>query len=121
MLYSVSTRFIDICTSDYVLDHCNGDNECLIGVSVGHDTKWESLLDDVMSEVWQQDKIPADVSDDMIKAEIESDVMRASNVVGSMTASGVFDNHDEDDEADYVDSDSMAWFRITWQEKEDNT
>lgn len=121
MSYTVSTRLIDICTPDYVLDHCNGETECLIGVSVNPDTKWETLLDDVMHEVNQQEKIPEAVTDDMIKASIESDVMHASNAVGSMTASGVFDNHDEEDPDDYVGSECMAWFRISWEEIDADT
>lgn len=109
--YMISARFIEICTSDYVLDHCNGDDECLIGVSLAADMKESDILDSATDEAGMHDKIPAGITCANIRTALESPCSAVSQTLAGMVACGHFD---EDSDAPYADIEALAWIRITW-------
>lgn len=50
---TVSIRHVDTCLSCYVLDHCNGERETLLGVPVNNGTTYEDVFLAVAAE-WNE-------------------------------------------------------------------
>lgn len=110
MAYSVSCRHVDTCLPCYVQDHCNGDDECLLGVPVtGSDRVWhvrQCLEFDAMRG--GADSFPDDMSDAAILAAI-ADAWRGAHPLKA------FDSSLERATDDDMGESCYAWFRFTWE------
>ncbi len=112
MSYSVSLRHVDTCLPCYVQDHCNGDDECLVGVPVARrDRVWhvrQCLEFDVLRGA--SDSFPADMPDDVILAAI-ADAWRGAHPLKAWDRSLEPDNSEDMGESCY------AWFRFSWEQE----
>lgn len=97
---------VDTCLPCYVLDHCNGDNEALVGVPVDRATRHWQLRESLEREIFDYcDKIPAD-KDEELKAAI-------AELFAGVHPLSTFDSSLEPAADDWEES-CMAWFRVTW-------
>lgn len=105
---TLNVYHVDTCLPCYVLDHCNGETEMLIGVPVDKASRMHMVRRDLESEVRNYgDKLSDEFSD--------SDV---ANAIGELFQ-GVhplkaFDKSLER-AADETDESCYAWFRFAWE------
>lgn len=105
-------RHIDTCLSCYVLDHCNGDHELLLGAYVTA----ESTMDDVKAELLSE--IGAS---DYDKPGFDYDAARAAiaEAFEGMNGDALFDSRLEPVDPDDDTAESCyAWFRLSWEAPE---
>lgn len=105
---TVTVRHIDTCLSCYVLDHCNGDNELLLGVSVDRGTRHYQLRAALLDE-WHSncdERVPESVTDDVFRSAV-------LDCFSSAHPLATFDRG-----LDYSTEDSetcFAWFKVSWE------
>ena len=106
--YTLDCSHVDTCLPCYVLDHCNGEDEMLVGVPVDRSTRHWQLRRDLEAEVFAYgDEIPEAVTDAQVSAAI-AECFAGAHPLGTFNSSlGAGD----DDEPCY------AWFRFTWEGK----
>jgi hypothetical protein len=111
MTSRVSIRHVDTCLSCYVLDHCNGEHELLIGVHVDS----ASTIADVKAAVLDEWRAGDDygLSDPPSEAEFAEAVNEA---FASADPAALFDSRlDPREEADDCSESCQAWFRLSWE------
>lgn len=107
---SISITHVDTCLSCYVLDHCNGDNETLLGVPVDSSSRVWNVIDGVMEELANDERIPDWVSERMIDEAIK-DLRNGAHP---------FKTFDKSLEPNKENSETcFAWFRVTWDDEPD--
>lgn len=112
---SINIRHVDTCLPCYVLDHCNGERETLLGVAVTSESTYASVKRDLIAE-WNGADLygKADVPDDSaVLAEIESEFSGAPDMAAPFTPS-LEPSEDDDEPGESV----SAWFRIEWEAPE---
>jgi hypothetical protein len=113
--YTASFSHVDTCLPDYVLDHCNGDDECLLGVYVDGNTTYEQLKAGLREELDSSDWGIPDEAWDAVDVALE-DLFRP---VDSMSTA--FDNRLETRSDDDCGLPSCyAWFRLSWEQNDDD-
>ncbi len=105
---TVNVQYIDTCTSDYLTDHCNGDNEALFGVPVHAGDTVYSVMVGLEAEALQIDTIPTGISDQTIKRAIHRLFHGAPCRLDAAWSEYLPDVDDEHAET------SFAWFRFSW-------
>jgi hypothetical protein len=115
MTYTVSVRHVDTCLPCYVLDHCNGDDECLLGVPVSRADRVHHVKAALISEARQTfDTFP----DDLPESAIESAIVEAwegAHPLKAWDRSLDRDTGAEDGESVY------SYFRFSWTREEPET
>lgn len=113
MRYAINIEHVDTCLSCYVLDHCNGDDETLIGVAVDGKSTYASVKSDLWEEICNNYRLfPEDMRDIEIRIAINALFEPVTDL------SAYFDPSLENTEEDEMGDMPCAWFRFTW-EKED--
>ena len=110
--YTVDVSHVDTCLPDYVLDHCNGDDELLVGLSLG--TSAEEAADSIAEECGNSDKVPAELSHEAIREA-------AAATCAHVDLRYIDSDGNPCDEApeDRDSEEPQAWFRVTWVESDD--
>lgn len=107
--HSLSVRHVDTCLPCYVQDHCNGENEMLIGVPVDKASRMHTVRRDLAAEVRAYgDKLPAEFTD----SDVESAIGDMFKGVHPLKA---FDSSLDRASADDMGESCYAWFRFTWE------
>lgn len=102
-------RHVDTCLPCYVLDHCNGETESLVGVPVDGATTYAELREALESEIrWSVDR-PEGIATADLRAALDDLFANVSNPQEPFDSS--LEMPDEEDGA--ADS-SLAWFRVSW-------
>lgn len=103
----IEIRHVDTCLPDYVLDHCNGENEALIGVPVDRSTRHWQMRQDIDLEIFNCGKLPdSDVLPGPQIAAAIDECFSGAHPLACFDSS--LDNASEHGDTCY------AWFRITW-------
>jgi hypothetical protein len=111
----VTVRHVDTCLASYVLDHCNGEREALLGVAVDHESTYASVKADLIREWCELDLYgrTAPPDDSAVIDEIESEFAGAPDpsalFAPSLVAPAIGDESADTDESVY------AWFRVSWE------
>ncbi len=105
---TVHIQHVDTCTPDYVLDHCNGDNETLFGVIVDGATTCGEVKANLIWEGERSDSLPDSVTDAAFAAAVNALFADDSDAKAFCPALDVGDPDDG-----YAD-DCQAWFRVSW-------
>jgi len=105
-------RLIDTCLASYVLDHCNGPNELLIGIPVWRESCNVDVKNDLLCGIRDSEFEPEDkpgFDDDAAKAAVESYFAEADPAAPWPPSIHVEASNDDDDgEA------PCSWFRLSW-------
>lgn len=110
MRYTLEIAHVDTCLSDYVLDHCNGDDEQLFGVHVDGATRVYTVKSDLASEIRAYgDKLPEEINDEQVAAAI-AETFRGAHPL--KTFDRRLDRASVDD--DFSGEIAQAWFRASW-------
>lgn len=105
--YTLSISHVDTCLPCYVQDHCNGDDEMLLGVPVDSSSRNHQVRDSLIDEVRNYgDKLPDSITDNEVKAAI-IDLFKQAHPFGVFERG--LDKADDSGESAY------AWFRFTWE------
>lgn len=104
---SVTLSYMDTCLSCYVLDHCNGEGELLVGVPVDGTTTVQEVIDGIWGGLSYMSYEPTDYE---VKAAISAAF--AARQPGEVFESSL--STDADDRAS--DEGPQAWFRLSWEE-----
>lgn len=98
---------IDTCLSCYVLDHCNGDDELLLGVPVSRGSRMFQVRQSLRDEIEALSTDKPGFSYDAAHAA----VAEAFKGVHPLRA---FDSRLEPDSDDETAETCYAWFRLSW-------
>lgn len=108
MRYTLEIAHVDTCLSDYVLDHCNGDDEQLFGVHVDGATRVYTVKSDLASEIRAYgDKLPEEINDEQVAAAI-AETFRGAHPFRAFAPSC------ERVDDDFSGEIAQAWFRASW-------
>lgn len=111
MPYHLDCYHVNTCLPSYVTDHCNGDNEMLVGVPVYRSTRIWQMRQDLADEIHAYgDKLPEDLPDSIVDAAIAECFAGAHPLAA-------FDSRLEPEDEDDGES-CYAWFRFTWSEED---
>jgi hypothetical protein len=107
--YTLECYNVDTCLSCYVLDHCNGEDEMLVGVPVDRSTRYYQLKLELESEVAAYgDKLPDEIPERQVRDAI-GECFAGAHPLATFDSS-------LDSAAAYEDGESVyAWFRFTWE------
>lgn len=112
---SLTLTHVDTCLSCYVPDHCNGDDETLIGVAVNSSSRCWHVLDGIREELSNDNKVPAWVSSGMIEEAIRGLTDETYHPFKT------FDKSLSSAESVSEDSETpIAWFRASWDATPDD-
>lgn len=113
---AVYLRHIDTCLSGYVLDHCNGDSELLLGVPVDGGSTYEDVRQNLLNE-WRADcsEKGAHVTEDMFRATVDDQFSTVPDMAAPFDSSLETPDEDADDDSGET---CYAWFRVSWDEPE---
>lgn len=103
----LSIRHVDTCLPDYVLDHCNGETEALVGIPVYGSTTYARMRSDLLADIHLScDKLPEEFG----LAEITAAVDELFETVPDMAKAfaPMLEPSDEDCHS------TFAWFRLNW-------
>lgn len=109
---TLSIHHVGTCLPCFVLDHCNGDDEALIGIPVDGSTTSVDLKNSVIADLWLQcDKLPERYDRAAIFAAADDCFASVRD------PSKPFDSSLENpDTAEEVFGESVfAWFRVSWE------
>jgi hypothetical protein len=114
-----SASLVDVCLSSFLTDHCNSDNEILIGAYVDGSTPLAEVQSQLLSEL----------NDSGFDRRPNMDADKAAEAVKALFAghddmSRPFDASLEvldEEEAETMGGDEMcqAWVRVSWPEEEE--
>lgn len=108
MKYELDCSHVDTCLPAYVLDHCSGDTEMLVGVPVDRLTRIWRLRRDLASEVAAYgDNLPEEIDNAQVEAAI-AECFAGAHPLATYDSS--LEAASEGDEC------CQAWFRFTWEE-----
>jgi hypothetical protein len=103
---NINLRFIDLCLPCYVQDHCNGENEMLLGIDADGATTFADVLAGLIDAFAHgDDKAPFDVT------AFELVARQWFDGVDMATVWDYTPNEDADDSSEQV----CAWFRLSWE------
>lgn len=105
--------YIDTCLSCYVLDHCNGDNELLLGVTVNRASRVFEVKNLLHEEVRSLDVDKPGFDYDAAHAAIDAAFKGAHPLKAWSKTLEPSDPDDDTGESVY------SWFRLTWEPAED--
>lgn len=109
-------RLIDTCLPCYVLDHCNGPAELLVGVVVTHESCNVDVKNDLLCGIRDSEFDEADkpgFDDDAAKAAVESFFADLEPMALWAPSSNIEPRAEDDDgESCY------SWFRLSWEAPE---
>jgi hypothetical protein len=109
---NISLSLMDVCTPDYLLNHCNGDSEMLLAVAVDGATTLQEVMSELESEFRSDTsgKLP-DVTDEMFAAAV------AELPAPGTTPESIFDPGLElPNDADDCGESVYAYFRLSVEE-----
>lgn len=105
--WEISVDHIDTCLPCYVMDHCNGETELLLGVPVDRSTRYYQVRNELIDELHT-------LWDERIPKGAESAI---KSVFTRVHPFKVFDNT-LDSASEYESGESCyAWFRLSWSEE----
>ena len=105
----LTIRHVDTCLPCFVLDHCNGETEALVGVTVDGSTTYADLREALESEIrWTERPESLPVTD--LCAAIDDLFANVSDM--SKTFDSTLEQPEADD--DGVGESCFAWFRMSW-------
>jgi hypothetical protein len=111
MAYSLDIAHVDTCFPCYMLDHCNGDDEQLIGVAVSRGSRVHHVRAELLDEILAcGDKLPEDVTESDIVAAV-ADCLKSLHPFAAWDSS--LEKYDETGESCY------AWFLLTWESNDE--
>jgi hypothetical protein len=111
MDYILSIDHVDTCLPCYVLDHCNDDNEQLIGVAVSRGSRVHHVRAELLGEILAYgDKLPDTITESDIVAAV-ADCLKGLHPFAAWDSS--LDIDDESGESCY------AWFRLSWESNDE--
>lgn len=105
---TLTIRHVDTCLPSFVLDHCNGETEALVGVPVYGSTTYADLFEGLENEIrWNVDQPEGLTSEDLRNAlnELFECVADMSKPFDSSLDSP--EDHDDGETC-------FAWFRMSW-------
>jgi hypothetical protein len=107
MAYYLDITHVDTCLPCYVLDHCNGDDEQLIGVAVSRGSRVHHVRAELLNEILAYgDKVPEGITEADIVAAV-TDCLKGLHPFAAWDSS--LNADDESGESCY------AWFRLSWE------
>lgn len=108
----LTIRHVDTCLSCFVLDHCNGETEALVGVSVDGETTYSDLRESLLDEVnWNCDKLPTRYTPKDVAAAVADLFEFVSDMEMQFDSSLAM----PDREDDFDGESCFAWFRLSWE------
>lgn len=102
---------IDTCLSDYVLDHCNGDHELLLGVAVDRASRVHQVKAALQDEISGADVGKPGFDYDAAHKAVDAAFAGAHPF--KAWSKSLEPSTGEDTESVY------SWFRLTWEEDTD--
>lgn len=116
---AVYLRHIDTCLSGYVLDHCNGDNELLLGVPVDGASTHEDVRQNLLNEFRNDSSEKgAHISEEMFRAAVDEQFSTVPDMAAPFDST-LEAERDPDEEGPLYESETCyAWFRVSWDEAE---
>lgn len=109
---TLTIRHVDTCLSCYVLDHCNGETETLVGVPVTCETSFSDLREGLESEIRWTAQQPEGVTVADLHAALDDLFANVSDMSKSFDSSLEQPEAYEDDGG--VGETCFAWFRMSW-------
>lgn len=106
---TLTIRHVDTCLPSFVLDHCNGETEALVGVPVYGSTTYASLRDDLRIDAYECVDLPPDVTRQDISGAIDDLFSDVSDM------SKLFDPSLDPATDDEQDEHCYAWFLVSWE------
>jgi hypothetical protein len=113
MANDYSLTHVDTCLSCYVQDHCNGDNELLLGVPVDRSTRAYQLRAALADEL----QVMGDSRDSLDYDKAEAAIREWFKDVHPLKA---FDNRLETASPEDDCELCYAWFRLEWEPAEED-
>lgn len=111
----LTIRYVETCLPCFVLDHCNGDNKELVGITVDGETTYSDLRESLMDEVkWNCDKLPTRYTSKDVAAAV-ADLFECVADMGMHFDSSLAM---PDREEDFDGESCFAWFRLSWEPDE---
>lgn len=109
-MHTIQMRHIDTCTSDYVLDHCNGEHETLVGIAVDGSMTYGQVKAALVRELETNDDARLLTLDEaaLIEAATSQFVPMLDNEPFAPGAQ--LELEEGDTEGDTI----FAWFRFQW-------
>lgn len=100
---------IDTCLSDFVLDHCNGDHELLLGVPVTLASRMYDVRNDLQSEINGLDTDKPGFDYDAAHAAV-AEAFKGVHPLKTFAPS-----LERSDPNDDMAETCYAWFRLSWE------
>lgn len=108
MKYKAALTHIDTCLPCYLLDHCNRDNEMLLGVAVSGNTTNEEVKEALLQELHARD-FHVEVEYDACRKAIEEEFYPPESM------GRLFDSTLDTPMQGDTDEHVYAYFRLSWE------